>query len=121
MDVNDMIKDEDLIVHKLNSHGNGFDRRFYTSASAHNIQQLVSSMVPSVISKRPSARQLNKLKRKAKINSKDQSKGWSEDGDMEISHAQNVTTPKGLRGDPFGSNKVLEFSSFYFDQYNAYF
>lgn len=122
MDVSDMIKDEDLIVHKLNSHGNGIDRRFYTSASAHNIQRLVSSMVPSVISKRPSARELNMLKRKAKINSKDQSKSWSEDGDVEVAHAQNVTTPKGSRGDPFSSNKVLEFSSFSsfsFDQYDA--
>lgn len=113
MDVNDMIKDEDLIVHKLNPHGNGLDRRFYTSASARNIQRLVSSMVPSVISKRPSARELNMLKRKAKINSKDQSKGWSEDVDMEVSYAHNVTTPKGSRGDPFGSIKVYIFFFFH--------
>ncbi|KAH7571607.1 hypothetical protein JRO89_XS04G0098900 [Xanthoceras sorbifolium] len=106
MDVNDMIKDEDLIVHKLHSHGNGLDHRFYTSPSVHNIRQLVSSMVPGVISKRPSARELNLLKRKAKINSKDQAKGWSEDGDMEMSNSHNVTTPKGSRTDPLSSNKV---------------
>ncbi|KAK0602735.1 hypothetical protein LWI29_036474 [Acer saccharum] len=106
MDVNDMIKDEDLIVHKLHSHGNGLDHRFYTSPSVHNIRQLVSSMVPGVISKRPSARELNLLKRKAKINSKDQVKGWSEDGDMEVSNSQNMTTPKGSRTNPLSSNKV---------------
>ncbi|KAJ0079688.1 hypothetical protein Patl1_23604 [Pistacia atlantica] len=106
MDVNDMIKDEDLIEHKLHFHGNGLDRRFYMSPSVRNIQQLVSSMVPSVISKRPSARELNLLKRKAKINSKDQVKGWSEDGDMEVSHAHSATTPKGSRVDPLSSNKV---------------
>lgn len=106
MDVNDMIKDEDLIVHKFHSHGSRLDRRFYTSPSVHNIQQLVSSMVPSVNFKRPSARELNLLKRKAKINSKDQAKGWSEDGDMEASNAHSVTTPKSSRTDPFGSSKV---------------
>ncbi|KAJ6360281.1 hypothetical protein OIU77_004313 [Salix suchowensis] len=80
MDVNDVIKDEDLVVHKPDSQRNGLDHRFYKHPSVHNIQQLVASMVPSVISKRPSARELNLLKRKAKINSKDQVKklvrGW---------------------------------------------
>ncbi|KAL6194990.1 hypothetical protein ACLB2K_030612 [Fragaria x ananassa] len=100
MDMNDMIKDEDLILH--NSHGNGINPRVYTS---RNIQQLVANMVPSVLSKRPSPRELNLLKRKAKINSKDQSKGWSEDGDMEVACAQSMTTPKGSYPDSFGTNK----------------
>ncbi|CAN6696823.1 unnamed protein product [Malus baccata var. baccata] len=99
MDVNDMIKDEDLILH--NSHGNGTNPRVYTS---HSIQQLVANMVPSVLSKRPSPRELNLLKRKAKITSKDQSKGWSEDGDVEVSCAQNIP-PKGACPDSFGTNK----------------
>lgn len=90
MDVNDMIQDEDLVVHKL-SHGNGIDNRFYASNSGHNIQRLVSNMVPSFTSKRPSARELNLLKRKAKLNSKDQTKGWTEDGDLEVPYAQSVT------------------------------
>ncbi|RVW77249.1 TATA-binding protein-associated factor BTAF1 [Vitis vinifera] len=81
MDVNDMIRDEDLIVHKFNPQGNGIDNRFNNSQSVHSIQRLVANMVPTIISKRPSARELNLLKRKAKINSKDQTKGWSEDGD----------------------------------------
>ncbi|XP_048425216.1 TATA-binding protein-associated factor BTAF1 isoform X3 [Pyrus x bretschneideri] len=99
MDVNDMIKDEDFILH--NSHGNGTNPRVYTS---HSIQQLVANMVPSVLSKRPSPRELNLLKRKAKITSKDQSKGLSENGDMEVSCAQNIP-PKGACPDSFGTNK----------------
>ncbi|KAJ4851194.1 btaf1 RNA polymerase II, B-TFIID transcription factor-associated [Turnera subulata] len=102
MDVNDMIKDEDLVVHKLQAHGNGLDGRFYKPASAQSIQQLVTRMVPIVRSKRPSARELNMLKRKAKINSKDQSKGWSDDGDTEVAS----TTPKGSNADTFSSSKV---------------
>ncbi|OMO61314.1 SNF2-related protein [Corchorus olitorius] len=106
MDVSDMIRDEDLIVHKSHPHGNGLDNRYYTSASVHNIQQFVSRMVPNVMSKRrPSARELNMLKRKAKISSKDQSKGWSDDGDAEVSPAHNVSTPRGTCPDPLGSSK----------------
>ncbi|XP_031406931.1 TATA-binding protein-associated factor BTAF1 [Punica granatum] len=93
MDVNDMIKDEDLIVQKLHPQGNGLDHRIYTSASVHSIQRFVANMVPSV--KRPSARQLNLLKRKAKITSKDQMKLWAEDVESEMPYAHNVTTPMG--------------------------
>ncbi|KAK6243614.1 hypothetical protein QUC31_010023 [Theobroma cacao] len=106
MDVSDMIRDEDLIVDKLHHHGNGLDNRFYTSPSIHNIRQFVSRMVPNVTSKRrPSARELNMLKRKAKINSKDQAKGWSDDGDTEVSPAHNASTPRGTCPDPVGSSK----------------
>jgi hypothetical protein len=107
MDVSDMIRDEDLILHKVNSLGNGIDQRVYTTPSMHNIQQLVANMVPSVISKRPSARQLNLLKRKAKINSKDQTKCWSEDGDTEMLHGQNTATLKGQCTDSLSCDKVL--------------
>ncbi|XP_037492536.1 TATA-binding protein-associated factor BTAF1 [Jatropha curcas] len=105
MDVNDVIKDEDLVAQKLHSQGNGLEHGFYMPPSVHNIQRLVASMVPTVVSKRPSARELNLLKRKAKINSKDQAKGWSEDGDTEVSFAQS-TTPKASNQDSFNSNKV---------------
>ncbi|XP_011047059.1 PREDICTED: TATA-binding protein-associated factor BTAF1 isoform X2 [Populus euphratica] len=105
MDVNDVIKDEDLVVHRPESQRNGLDHRFYKHPSVHNIQQLVASMVPSVISKRPSARELNLLKRKAKINSKDQVKSWSEDGDTEVACPQS-TTPKGSNTDSFSFKKA---------------
>lgn len=114
MDVNDVIRDEDLVVQKLNPQGNGLEHRFYMPPSAHNIQRLVASMVPNVVSKRPSARELNLLKRKAKINSKDQAKGWTEEADTEVSFAQS-TTPKASIQDSFNSNKVLNWlSSFLF-------
>ncbi|KAJ6884168.1 hypothetical protein NC652_031224 [Populus alba x Populus x berolinensis] len=44
MDVNDVIKDEDLVVHRPESQRNGLDHRFYKHPSVHNIQQLVASM-----------------------------------------------------------------------------
>ncbi|XP_050367441.1 TATA-binding protein-associated factor BTAF1 [Argentina anserina] len=111
MDMNDMIKDEDLILH--NSHGNGINPRVYSS---RNIQQLVANMVPCVLSKRPSPRELNLLKRKAKINSKDQSKGWTEDGDMEVACAQSMPTPRGPSPDSFGT--IKEFLDFDHDEEN---
>ncbi|KAE8721381.1 TATA-binding protein-associated factor BTAF1 [Hibiscus syriacus] len=110
MDVSDMIRDEDLVVQKYHQ-GNGLDDRFYTPPSVHNIQQFVSQMVPNVISKRrPSARELNMLKRKAKINSKDQAKGWSDDGDTELSPAHNLSIPRGTCPVPLGSSKFDAFT-----------
>ena len=102
MDVNDMIRDEDLILQ--NAHGNGINQRVYVP---HNIQRLVADMVPSIVSKRPSPRERNLLKRKAKISSKDQMKGWSEDGDSRVSSAQSAMTLKGSSTDPLGSNMVF--------------
>ncbi|KAI4370311.1 hypothetical protein MLD38_018674 [Melastoma candidum] len=91
MDVNDMIKDEDLMVQKILPQGNGLQHGIYSAASVHNIQRLVSKMVPSV--KRPSARELNLLKRKAKNSSKDQGKAWSEGGDKDVSGGAPPTPP----------------------------
>uniref|UniRef100_A0A5B7A9A6 Putative TATA-binding protein-associated factor BTAF1 isoform X2 n=1 Tax=Davidia involucrata TaxID=16924 RepID=A0A5B7A9A6_DAVIN len=107
MDVNDMIRDEDLMVHKFNSHGNGMSHQFHISQSGHDIRQLVTNMVPSFKSRRPSARELNLLKRKAKINSKDQTKGWSKDGDTEVSYSQDMTSPKGFCTDSSSSDKLF--------------
>ncbi|XP_057949880.1 TATA-binding protein-associated factor BTAF1 isoform X2 [Malania oleifera] len=104
MDVNDMIRDEDLLVHKFNSHGNGIGRGF--TFPSQNIRQLVANMVPGFMSKRPSARELNLLKRKAKINSKDQTKGWPEDGETEVSYSENTTVSKGICSGSL-SNKVF--------------
>ncbi|KAI9084123.1 hypothetical protein K1719_033921 [Acacia pycnantha] len=53
---------------------------------------MVANMVPSVKSNWPSARERNLLKRKAKMNSKDQTKGRCEDGSAEASLAQNATS-----------------------------
>lgn len=104
MDINDVIRDEDLMAHKSDSHLNGIDHKVFSSYSVHNIQKMVANMVPSVKSKWPSARELNLLKRKAK--SKDQTKSWCEDGSTEASGAQNLTL-KGTCPDSVNYSKVL--------------
>ncbi|CAA3010787.1 TATA-binding -associated factor BTAF1 isoform X1 [Olea europaea subsp. europaea] len=95
MDVSDMIRDEDLLVHKIHSSGNGVSLQYFSSRPLRNIQQLVTNMVPASRSWRPSARELNLLKRKAKNNSKEQKKGWSKDGDAEVPQSQDMVPPKG--------------------------
>lgn len=105
MDVNDMIRDEDLTVHNINSHSNGVPRQFYTQHSLHNVHHLVSNMIPSYKTRRPSARELNLLKRKAKVSSKDQTR--SKDGDIEVTYSQDLASPKGISLDSSSSNKVM--------------
>ncbi|CAN8254589.1 unnamed protein product [Cochlearia groenlandica] len=107
MDVNEMIKDEDLIEHKSNVHVNGVGNRLYANYSPHNIQQFVSRMVPRATSKRPSARELNLLKRKAKICSKDQAKGSCEGSDVEMSSSHVASTSKRILSDSVNSNEVI--------------
>ncbi|KAK2978057.1 hypothetical protein RJ640_015695 [Escallonia rubra] len=101
MDVNDMIRDEDL-----SSPGNGVAPQYYTSRSVANVKQLVARMVPSLRSRGPSARELNLLKRKAKISSKDQMKGWSKDGDKDIACSQDMTSANSFGQDLSNSNKL---------------
>ena len=103
----------DLMAHKSDSHLNGIDHRVFTSSSVHNIQKMVANMVPSVKSKWPSARELNLLKRKAKVNSKDQTKSWCEDGGTEPSSAQNLAS-KVTCPDSVNYNKVICYFTCYF-------
>ncbi|XP_047337513.1 TATA-binding protein-associated factor BTAF1 [Impatiens glandulifera] len=107
MDVNEMIRDEDLIVSK-NSDMNGVPHRHFTQSSVHRVQQLVSNMVPAYRTRRPSARELNLLKRKAKINSRDQTKIWNKEGDLDTSNSQEMVSPKGFCSDSSSSNKMFE-------------
>ncbi|GER39803.1 TATA-binding protein-associated factor BTAF1 [Striga asiatica] len=108
MDVNDVIRDEDLIVHKINNpdNGNGFQ---YFSSQPRHIQQFVTSVVPSSRSRRPSARELNLLKRKAKSNSKDQSKGWPKDGNTDPTHSHDMVSTKGISVESTSSNKEVQY------------
>uniref|UniRef100_A0A1D1XEI5 TATA-binding protein-associated factor 172 n=1 Tax=Anthurium amnicola TaxID=1678845 RepID=A0A1D1XEI5_9ARAE len=106
MDVNDMIRDEDLLVHKGQVQGNGISHGYYASSSGHSNQQLVANMVPSFRPKKLSARELNLLKRKAKINAKDHTKDWCEDDELQMSSSYNPMTPKGECAMPLGTNKV---------------
>ncbi|GAA0152941.1 hypothetical protein LIER_11297 [Lithospermum erythrorhizon] len=107
MDVNEMIRDEDLLEHKYNSPGNGVARQYFTSGSVQNVRQLVANMVPSYKSRRISARELNLLKRKAKVNTKDQMKGWSKNGDSDAPQSHEMISPKGNVQDLSSSSKVL--------------
>lgn len=109
MDVNDMIKDEDLVVHKFNSNSNGIGHGYFIPHQAHNIQNRVARMVPSFIAKRPSARELNKLKRKAKV--KDQVKNWPENGETDASSPQLPASSKGPSPELSTSTKVCIFGS----------
>lgn len=107
MDVNDMIRDEDLNEHNFHSHGNGMPHQFHIQNSARNVRQFVANMVPSYRSRRPSARELNLLKRKAKIGSKDQTKAWSKDGETEATNSQGTVLPRGLCPDASSSSKLF--------------
>ncbi|XP_010927294.1 TATA-binding protein-associated factor BTAF1 isoform X2 [Elaeis guineensis] len=105
MDVSDVIKDEDLLAQKGYLSGNGSYRGYHASQSGQNIQQLVATMVPSFRPKRLSARELNLLKRKAKINAKDHTKCLSEDDELEVPYSQNTVMPTGTCSDPLGACK----------------
>ena len=96
MDVNDVIRDEDLIEQKVAYPGNGTAFQYFSSQRSHNIQKFVTTMVPTSTSRRPSASELNLLKRKANINSKNESKGWSKDGDIEVTPLHDMVSPKSI-------------------------
>ena len=112
MDVNDMIRDEDLMMHKTNSTGTGMASQFYLQRPGRNVQQFVVDMVPGYRPRRPSARERNLLKRKAKINSKDQTKVWSKDGEPDASGTQELISPKGISPDLPSANSVMNIESF---------
>ncbi|KAG6504315.1 hypothetical protein ZIOFF_036646 [Zingiber officinale] len=95
MDVSDVIKDEDLMAQKTYS-GFGSNNGYWALQSGHNIQQLVATMVPGHRPKRLSARELNLLKRKAKVSARDQTKSSAEDDDLQKSVTSKVAYPDTL-------------------------
>lgn len=99
MDVNDMIRDEDLVMHKPNSIGSGMNPQFYLQRPNRNVQQFVVDMVPGYRPRRPSARERNLLKRKAKISSKVQIK--------DVSGTQELISPKSISQDSPSANSVM--------------
>lgn len=99
MDVNDMIRDEDLVMQKPNSTGSGLTPQFYLQRPNRNVQQFVVDMVPGYRPRRPSARERNLLKRKAKINSKDQIK--------DVSGTQELISPKAISQDSPSANSMF--------------
>lgn len=108
MDVNDMIRDEDLMVHKVSSHGNGAQHKYCAAQSGtQHIQKLVTNMAPGFFPRKLSARERNLLKRKAKVNV-NHSKGWCDDDDVEEPVLKNKVTIKPVSMEqPPKSNKAL--------------
>ncbi|KAK8964573.1 putative chromatin-remodeling complex ATPase chain [Platanthera guangdongensis] len=107
MDVSDMIKDEDLIQ-KGHSGGIGSHNGYCVTTSGQTIQQLVATMVPNFRPRRLSARELNLLKRKAKVNAKEHTKGWSEDDELEAASSPLLVTSGGTLYPPVESKGVLD-------------
>ena len=107
MDVSDMIKDEDLLVQKTHVEANGLNHGYRGSSTGQSIQQFVSNMVPNFRPRKLSAREVNLLKRKARINAKDQPKDRNEDDEMEISSRYKPSTPKSEFPSPSVVTKVF--------------
>jgi TATA-binding protein-associated factor len=109
MDVNDVIKDEDLLAQRNYWGSNVLNNGFNPYNSGHNIQQLVATMVPrhprqsNSHLRRLSARELNMLKRKAKNNAKDHSKAISEDDEVA---SKTAALSNGASSDQVGTNNV---------------
>ncbi|KAL0914712.1 hypothetical protein M5K25_015084 [Dendrobium thyrsiflorum] len=108
MDVSDMIKDEDLLTQKGNSCGNGPNNGYHVTRSGQSIQQLVAAMVPGFRPRRLSARELNLLKRKAKVNAKDVTKCWSEDDEVEVSASQYPVASRGTSDKPAANKGFVD-------------
>lgn len=108
MDVSDMIKDEDLLTQKGYSSGNGHNNGYHITRSGQNIQQLVATMVPGFRPRRLSARELNLLKRKAKVNAKDHTKCLSEDDELEVSASQYPMASRGTSDIPAASKGFVD-------------
>lgn len=110
MDVNDVIKDEDLLAQKNYWGSHVQNNGFHSFNSGHNIQQLVSTMVPrypkhsNFRSRRLSARELNMLKRKAKSNAKDHTKAVSEDDEVTL---KGSVPSNGASSEQAGAQNVV--------------
>ncbi|GKE21244.1 TATA-binding protein-associated factor BTAF1 isoform X1, partial [Tanacetum coccineum] len=109
MDVSDMIRNEDLMMHKTNNTGSGAPPPFYQQRNGRNFQQFVVDVVPGYRPRRLSACERNLLKRKAKINSKDPTKGWSKDGEPDCSNTKELISLEAMSsGVPPSNSKKME-------------
>lgn len=82
MDVNDMIHDDDLVVHRTASTESGDLGGTQSSqfeVNKQEVQELVANMVSGGLSRTLSARERNVFKRKSKIIPKDAVKEWGEE------------------------------------------
>lgn len=110
VDVNDMIRDEDLLGHST-SVGNGQASSgdfLQTFVNKQEVHELVANMVPGGLSRTLSARERNMLKRKAKVLPKDGLKEWGEDEEAEEPFSKRTRQAKSVRTEQLsgGAEKV---------------
>lgn len=104
LDVNEMIRDDDLIQSGPSSE-NGLGMQY---SSRQGAQQLVANMVPANIPRTLSARERNLLKRKAKGSLKETPKGWCEDDEIDEPSSKRVKNTKSVVVDQSQSgDKIL--------------
>lgn len=116
MDVNDMIRDDDLMQRGSSSeNGMGMYGGIARSVEGkQGVQQLVAKMVPVNIPRSLSARERNLLKRKAKGSMKDTPKGWCEDDEIDepsskrAKNTKSVVVEKSQSGDKILMEAVLD-------------
>lgn len=110
MDVNDMIRDDDLMQRGSSSeNGQWLYGSFSQNAEVkQGVQQLVADMVPGNVSRNLSARERNLLKRKAKGTIKDAPKGWCEDDELDEPSSKRAKSMKSAVVDQSQSgDKIL--------------
>ena len=108
MDINDMIRDDDIIHRGLGSE-NGqciYGGVYHNTEGKQRVQQLVANMVPANFPRKLSARERNLLKRKAKGSMKETSKGWGEDDEMDEPSSKRTKSIKPFITDQPSSDKV---------------
>jgi TATA-binding protein-associated factor len=100
MDVNEMIRDEDLLGHRGSASGNGeaSARDFFAQPQVlkQEVHELVATMVPGGLSRSLSARERNMLKRKAKVSPRDGAKEWVEEEESEEPTSKRAKQTKSV-------------------------
>lgn len=113
MDMNDIIVDDDLLVRKGSSSGNGLVSPSGGHAGQRvkqEVHELVANMVPVNLSRTLSARERNKLKRKAKEVVRDGPKEWADDDEAaEPLSKRSRNTKPIVAEDSQGAEKVVFF------------
>ncbi|CAM6099985.1 unnamed protein product [Calypogeia fissa] len=110
MDVNDIIHDEDIVIHKgPYTNGDGRGQGLHSQAGAkQEVQALVANMVPGPLSRTLSAREKNLLKRKAKGIVKEGSKDWQEEEEVEEPALKRVKNTKAvITEQPHAGDKLV--------------
>lgn len=112
MDVNDMIRDEDLLGHRASATSNGeaSPRDFFLQPGVgkQEVHELVANMMPGGLNRTLSARERNMLKRKAKVVPKDGIKEWGEEEEIEEPISKRIKQVKSVIAEQpqSGDNKV---------------